>query len=52
MHSIKHRENDTFQHDASVDQIVIDRNASTVSEVIEIAQIEGPVRGIQYRESP
>ncbi|MEL7072126.1 MAG: hypothetical protein AAGN15_26280 [Cyanobacteria bacterium J06581_3] len=46
------RGDDTFQEDAAVNQILSDRKASTINEVIEIAQTEELVRGLQYREGP
>jgi len=46
------RGDDTFQNDEAVNYALSDRNASTVSEVIEIARAEGLVRGLQYREGP
>ncbi|MEL6352304.1 MAG: hypothetical protein AAFR58_11090 [Cyanobacteria bacterium J06627_28] len=51
-HILFNRGDDSFQSDFSVDQILSDREANTVSEVIETAQSEGLVRGLQYREGP
>ena len=46
------RGDDSFQNDYAVDQILSSHNVSTISGVVETAQIEGLVRGLQYREGP
>lgn len=51
-HVLFNRGDDSFQSDFVVDQILSDREADTVSEVIETTQAEGLVRGLQYREGP